>query len=132
MSKESLQMFLSVLKQDDALKEKLHKVKTEDEVMGVIKEAGFELDFDELKALREQEGVELTDDELDGVSGGNIFGDLCQNAYSLIFCQLSFCPHYQVDLITSDLFSKTYKRYCNHCNPPWEQKYTVSKSRHHR
>ncbi|WHH58784.1 Nif11-like leader peptide family RiPP precursor [Petroclostridium sp. X23] len=132
MSKESVKMFLSVFKQDEALKAKLNKVKTEDEVMGVIKEAGFDLMFDELKEIWKREGVKLTDDELDDVSGGGLFGiDLCQNTYSYILCELSFCSHFRKELIDRDIHgNRTYKRYCDNSNPPWKETYTKSPLAH--
>ncbi|WHH58788.1 Nif11-like leader peptide family natural product precursor [Petroclostridium sp. X23] len=135
MSNESIQMFLSTFKQDEALKAKLYQAKTYEEVASIAKEAGFEFDLDELKEIRKQEGVKLTDDELDGITGGNLFGiDLCENRYNFFLCELTLiaiCPHFRKEYKGPDgKGNSIYVRYCDHCKTPWREQYTLQGAGH--
>ena len=64
MSEEQLKAFLEKVKSDTTLQEKLKSAKTAVDVVGIAKEYGHEFTSDTINQLR--------DEELEGVSGGNI------------------------------------------------------------
>jgi len=66
MSEEQLSAFLAAVKEDPGLQEKLKGAADLDAAVAIAKEAGFMISADQLQQVREQ----LTDDELEGVSGG--------------------------------------------------------------
>jgi predicted ribosomally synthesized peptide with nif11-like leader len=68
MSEEQLKAFLEAVKADAGLQEKLKGVVDANAVVAMAKEAGFVISPDELKA--QDEPIELSDKELEGVSGG--------------------------------------------------------------
>ena len=70
MSLEQLKAFLSKAKGDSNLQEKLKAAKSPEDVVAIAKEHGHEFTADKI--------TELSEDELEGVSGGGA----CQN-YSM-------------------------------------------------
>lgn len=68
MSKESAQAFAEKMKVDSEFARTVRECGTLDDVQALIRERGFDFTREELDSL----GGELTDDELDQVSGGKI------------------------------------------------------------
>ena len=66
MSEEQLKAFLEKVKSDTSLEEKLHSAPDADAVVAIAKAAGFVISADNLKEAQ----VELSDVELEGVTGG--------------------------------------------------------------
>jgi predicted ribosomally synthesized peptide with nif11-like leader len=62
MSLEQLKEFLSKVKDDSSLQEKLKAAKTLEDVVGIAKDHGHEFSADKIN--------QLSEDELEGVSGG--------------------------------------------------------------
>ena len=72
MSEEQLKAFLEVAESDASLQEKLQAAESPETVVAMAKEAGF--DLSEADLLKHQQSIsekELSDEEVDGVSGGN-------------------------------------------------------------
>ena len=67
MSQEQLKAFLTKVKADSSLQEKLQAAKSTEDVVGIAKEHGHEFTADKI--------AELSEEELEGVSGGGA----CQN-----------------------------------------------------
>ncbi len=67
MSEEQLRAFVEAFKADAGLQEKLKAAADSDEVVAIAKEAGFILTADEL----ERSQAEISEEELEGVSGGS-------------------------------------------------------------
>ena len=72
MSEEQLNAFIAKAKEDTSIQEKLKAVKTSEEVVGIAKEAGFMISANELKKSQS----EVSEKELEGVSGGIIFASV--------------------------------------------------------
>ena len=66
MSEEQLKAFLEKVKGDTTLQDKLKAAKTPEEVVAIAKEHGHEFTADKI--------TELSEDELEGVSGGFYLG----------------------------------------------------------
>ena len=66
MSEEQLKAFWETIQSDPALQEKLQGVTDPGTIVDIAKEAGFTISAEELK----QETLELSDEQLDGASGG--------------------------------------------------------------
>ena len=66
MSEEQLKAFLEKVKADTSLQEKLKAAADSDAVVAIAKEAGFMICADDLT----QAQSELSEEELEGVSGG--------------------------------------------------------------
>jgi len=72
MSEEQLTALLAKLKDDAGLKEKLKGAADLDAAVALAKEAGFDVSkADWLKYQATKETLELTDEELEDVAGGN-------------------------------------------------------------
>ena len=70
MSEEQLKAFLEKVKADTSLQEKLKAAADANAVVEIAKEAGFTISADDLtKAVSE-----ISDEELEGVAGGNAVG----------------------------------------------------------
>ena len=69
MSEEQLKAFLEKVKADTSLQEKLKAAADADAVTAIAKEAGFMISADDLTTKSE-----LSDEELEGVAGGFLFG----------------------------------------------------------
>ena len=70
MSEEQLSAFLAKIKQDTGLEEKLKGASDLDAVARIAQEAGFDVSQADLLKNKVQKSDELSDDELEGVSGG--------------------------------------------------------------
>ena len=68
MSEEQLKAFWEAIQADTALQQKLQGVTDPDAIVAIAKEAGFRISADELK--KTMESVELSEEQLEGVSGG--------------------------------------------------------------
>ena len=66
MSEEQIKAFLEAVKADEGLKERLKAAVDSDSVVAIAKETGFLISADELHRDR----AEISEDELEGVSGG--------------------------------------------------------------
>ena len=60
------------IKEDKALSDSLREAKTAEEVLSILRSAGFELSLDEVKAMAKSDDVELSDDALESISGGTL------------------------------------------------------------
>jgi predicted ribosomally synthesized peptide with nif11-like leader len=75
MSEEQLKAFLEKVKGDTSLQEKLKAAAApeaaadSDAVLAIAKEAGFSISADDLKNAQS----EISEEELEGVAGGNMF-----------------------------------------------------------
>ena len=67
MSEEQLKEFIAKVKDDQSIQEKLKEAKTADDVVGIAKEHGHVFTADK---LTETLSKTLSDEELEGVSGG--------------------------------------------------------------
>ena len=71
MSEEQLKAFLAAVKADTGLQEKLKAAGDADAVVAIAKAAGFVISAEELKRAQ----AEVSEEELEGVSGGAFYGD---------------------------------------------------------
>ena len=71
MSEEQLTALLAKIKEDAGLQEKLKGAADLDAAMAIAKEAGFDLSNADWIKFQEQQTMELSDEELKGVSGGS-------------------------------------------------------------
>lgn len=70
MSDEQLKAFLAKVKADAVLQETLKAAGDADAVIAIANGAGFKVSVDDLKANLKANGVEVTEQELEGVAGG--------------------------------------------------------------
>ena len=70
MSEEQLSALLAKLNEDPGLQEKLQGAADLDAAVGMAKEAGFDVSKDDYERHLANQTVELSDEELEGVSGG--------------------------------------------------------------
>ena len=68
MSEEQLKAFIAKAKDDQTIQEKLKAAKSPEDVVGIAKEHRHEFTADKINRL--------TDDELQGVSGGRVWFEL--------------------------------------------------------
>ena len=76
MSEEQLKAFLEKLKDDSSLQEKLKAASDADAASAIAKEAGFSISADE---FTKAQSTELSDEELEGVAGGEKTNFYCSN-----------------------------------------------------
>ena len=67
MSEDQLKAFLEKVKADTSLQEKLKGAADADAALAIAKEAGFSISADDLKNAQ---SIEISEEELEGVSGG--------------------------------------------------------------
>ena len=72
VSEEQLKAFLEAIKADADLQEKLKKAENADAIAEIAKAAGFTVSANEIQNSESQSAV-LSDGELEGVVGGDIF-----------------------------------------------------------
>ena len=77
MSEEQLKAFLEKVKADTSLQEKLKAAVDADAVTAIAKEAGFSISADDLTMTQ----WELSDEELEGVAGGNSINNTCNTLW---------------------------------------------------
>ena len=87
MSEAQLQAFLEAVATDATMQGKLAAAADADAAVAIAKEAGFSVTADELRKLNQEK--ELTDQELENVSGGTIFGgsNRCVMSHFAKWCQ---------------------------------------------
>ena len=79
MSEEQLTSLLAKLKEDAGLREKLQGAADLDAAAAVAKEAGFDVSKEDwLKFQAKKQPLELSDEQLETVSGGGSNKDTCQ------------------------------------------------------
>ena len=69
MSEEQLQAFIAKDKSDTTLQEKLKAAASPDAAVEIAKDAGFAITAEDIQSMQSAT-VELSDDELEGASGG--------------------------------------------------------------
>ena len=69
MSEEQLKAFLEKVKADTSLQEKLNEAADADAVVEIAKAAGFAITAEDIQSMQSAT-VELSDEELEGASGG--------------------------------------------------------------
>jgi predicted ribosomally synthesized peptide with nif11-like leader len=77
MSEEQLTALLAKLKDDVGLQEKLKGAADLDAAIALAKEAGFDVSKADWLKYQAKETIVLSDEELEGVAGGNFFSLLC-------------------------------------------------------
>ena len=73
MSEEQLKAFMEAVKADAGLQEKLNAAADVDAVVAIAKEAGFLISAEELQRSQ----AEISEEELEGVSGGSTMFTTC-------------------------------------------------------
>jgi len=73
MSEEQLAALLAKLKDDEGLQEKLKGAADLDAVLAIAKDAGFDVSKADWLRYQANQTLELSDDELEGVAGGNLY-----------------------------------------------------------
>ena len=73
MSEEQLAALLAKLKDDAGLQEKLKGAADLDAVLAIAKEVGFDISKATWLRYQANQTIELSDEELEGVSGGTFF-----------------------------------------------------------
>ena len=82
MTEDQLAALLAKLKEDAGLRDNLQKAADLDAAAALAKEAGFEVSqADLLKYKEENKSLELSDEELEGVSGGGTVLCMQQTAW---------------------------------------------------
>jgi len=71
MSEEQLSALLAKLKEDAGLREKLQGAGDLDAAVELAKEAGFDVNKADWLKYQANQTLELSDEELEGVTGGN-------------------------------------------------------------
>ena len=74
MSEEQLTALLAKIKEDAGLQEKLKGAADLDAAVALAKEAGFDVSKADWLKYQAKQTIELSDEELEGVAGGSIFG----------------------------------------------------------
>ena len=69
MSEDQLKAFLEKVKSDTSLQEKLKAASTPEAAIEIAKDAGFAITAEDIQSMRSAT-VELSDEELEGASGG--------------------------------------------------------------
>ena len=78
MSKEQLKAFLEKVKGDTSLQDRLKAAKSQDEVVSIAKEHGYEFESQHIS--------QLSEGELEGVAGGDT-----DPMSDYVSCPLTFC-----------------------------------------
>ena len=71
MSEEQLKAFLEKVKSDTELQEKLKAAASPEAALEIAKDAGFAITAEDIQSMQSQSG-EVSDDELEGASGGRV------------------------------------------------------------
>jgi predicted ribosomally synthesized peptide with nif11-like leader len=109
MSNEKILSFLNECKVNRELQEKLMKLSPEDAdgLIEIANEAGYGFtaeEWAEYQNMRSKKS-ELTEDDLDKVSGGGFFGlTSCPKEYDFLLCEASYCPH--LHILNNNVFKK--------------------------
>jgi predicted ribosomally synthesized peptide with nif11-like leader len=76
MSEEQLAALFAKLKDDAGLQEKLKGAADLDAALAIAKDAGFDVSKADWLRYQAKQTIELSDEELDGISGGTAIGSL--------------------------------------------------------
>ena len=90
MSEEQLSALLAKLKDDAGLQENLKGAGDLDAAVALAKEAGFDVSKADLLKYQAKQTLELSDEELETVSGGLLLPDLFPG--SQIYCYYTLKP----------------------------------------
>ena len=71
MSEEQLKAFLEKVKADTSLQEKLKAAASPEAAIEIAKEAGFAITASDIQSMQSNGTVKLSDEELEGASGGH-------------------------------------------------------------
>ncbi len=84
MSLDQARLFIEKMKSEEAFRDRILAIKDVDARLAAASEAGFEFTEEEVKEVQS----ELSDDQLDGVSGGKVPGTGCMTVglSNLPFC----------------------------------------------
>ena len=82
MSEEQLSALLAKLKDDEGLQEKLKGASDLDAAIALAKEAGFDVSKADWLKYQAKQTLELSDEELEGVAGGQQTGIDCYNPFT--------------------------------------------------
>ena len=86
MSEEQLAALLAKLKDDEGLQEKLKGASDLDAVLGIAKEAGFDISKAAWLRYQAKQTIELSDKELEGVAGGGNYAPTKLIISSMLGC----------------------------------------------
>jgi predicted ribosomally synthesized peptide with nif11-like leader len=90
MSEDQLKAFLEKVREDTSLQDKIKAAKTQDEVVLIAKAEGLVISADQLtKGLSSPESVELSDDQLAMVSGGDYYPGQKTNEYTEFWLEVT-------------------------------------------
>ena len=78
MSKEQLKAFLEKVKADTSLQDKLKAAKSPDDLVDIAKDHGHEFETEHIS--------QLTEEELEDVAGGLVFGSIRCSRLSICVC----------------------------------------------
>ena len=73
MSQENLNAFIAKVQSDSSLQEQLKNVNDANEAIAIAKSAGFKITAGDLIRSQARLAIGLSDEELEGVAGGNNF-----------------------------------------------------------
>ena len=90
MSEEQLSALLAKLKDDAGLQENLNGAEDLDAAVALAKEAGFDVSKADLLKYQAKQTLELSDEELETVSGGLLLPDLFPGYQ--IYCYYTLKP----------------------------------------
>ena len=76
MSEDQLKAFTAAIKSDNSLQSKLKEAKDVDSIVSIAKEAGFEIDANEINNAK----AELSEEDLEYVAGGKGGGERAQTS----------------------------------------------------
>ena len=86
MSEEQLSAFLAKLKDDAGLQEKLKSAADLDAAVALAKEAGFDVSKADWLRKQANETLKLSDEEIEGVAGGEVLPDAERRSKKGLFC----------------------------------------------
>jgi predicted ribosomally synthesized peptide with nif11-like leader len=85
MSEEQLSALLAKLKDDAGLMEKIKSAADLDGALELVKEAGFDVSKADWLRYQAKQILELSDEELEGVSGGGFWSELKEGGKTVPF-----------------------------------------------
>ncbi|MCX5943823.1 MAG: Nif11-like leader peptide family RiPP precursor [Cyanobacteria bacterium] len=97
MTQEQIQALIQAVQANPELKDRLAEATSASEATAIVTEAGFQCDLEELTKEIESNTIELSDEELEQVAGGNWGqliksimnnGESCGNAVQKAMCNL--------------------------------------------
>ena len=90
MAEEQLKAFLEKVQSDSSLQDKIKAAKTQDEVVVIAKAEGLIISADQLtKRLSNPESIELSDEQLAMVSGGDYYPGQKTNGYTEFWLEVT-------------------------------------------